>query len=328
MLQIENSKNRIIVLGTPNTTRMTKLACATMLTAVLLISGCAGRNQQVINTNDYIEIDNPFVGDSPDASAKIWVPRKSVELGPPRGRELIKQGYDKISGKPVDPSTLIDAGKPPVGVVHHRLLIAEAGEQTVGATLGKFLSKSCLLRSVDRPTATELINEQEQLAYIAKLVDQPSGGPILFVSKPEGLKPGSRIKADLYDTRGPLLIRSFWITVPQPIKGLNEEAALLTAIKGLADATMSSLEWFPWYGRVINVSGDRIYVDAGAESGIKIGQRLTVYRGGEVIKGIGFAPGEHITTFPVDGLVGQNGSYGVYPKSATVKPGDYVELEK
>jgi hypothetical protein len=328
MHRVESSISRTIAHSTVSLSRRTALACAALLTAALLISGCAGRNQQAINTDDYIEIDNPFVGDSSDASVKIWVPRKSVERGLPRGGELVKKGYEKALGKPVDQSALIDAGKPPVGVVRNRLLVSEAGDQTTGAPLRKFLSRGSIIRTVARPAVGDFTTEQEQLAYIATIADQPSGGPILFVSKPEGIKPGARIKADLYDSRGPALIRSFWIAVPQPAQGQSAEEALLTALKGLADTTLASLEWFPWYGRVISTSGDRIYLDSGVESDLKKGQRLIVYRGGEVIKGIGFAPGERITAFSISDFVGQNGSYGVSPQAATVKPGDYVELEK
>ncbi|MFZ2947936.1 MAG: hypothetical protein WA003_00500, partial [Desulfuromonadaceae bacterium] len=275
------------------------------------------------NTDDYIEIDNPFA-DSPDADQKIWVPRTSIQRGLPRGGDLVKSAFDKA----VDASAVLDAGKPPAAVVRNRLLLAEAGEQKVGSILGTFLSRGIIVKSVTPPGNNEAATEPEQLAYIATITDQASGGPILFVSKPEGLKPGARIKGDLYDTRGPLLIRSFWVTVPKPAQGQSAEDALFSALKGLAQTAQSSLEWFPWYGRVISVSGERIYIDTGGESGLKVGQRLIVYRGGEIIAGIGFASGERITTFQITNYVGRNGSYGTSPQAANVKPGDYVELEK
>lgn len=209
MHRVKTIMDRIMAPGTLTRSHATKMASVALLTAALLFSGCAARTQQAINTDDFVEIDNPFVGDSPDANPKIWVQRKSVDRGLPRGGELLKQGYDKVVGKPVDPSTLIDAGKPPVGLVRSRLLVSEAGDQTTSTPLRKFLSRGCVLRTVARPSVGDFTSEQEQLAYIATIADQPSGGPILFVSKPEGIKPGARIKADLYDIRGPALIRSF-----------------------------------------------------------------------------------------------------------------------
>ena len=328
MHQVETFMNYTITACTAKTSAATKLAFASLLTTALLICGCSPRYQQAINTDDYVEVDNPFTADSSDPNTKIWVPRKSVEQGPPRGTELVKKGYEKVVGKSDESATVIDAAKPPVGVARIRLLIAVAGEQSIGAPLRKFLSQGSIVRGVDSPTSNELINEQEEVAYIATIADHATAGPILFISKPDGVKPGSRIKADLYDIRGPLLIRSFWVAVPQPGKDQNSGNALLSALKGLSDAALASLEWFPWYGRVISVSGERIYVDAGAESGIKVGQRLLVYRGGEAVKGIGFAPGKRVTAFQITELFGEDGSYGVSPQAAEVKPGDYVELEK
>lgn len=327
MHQVESFLNYITAC-TGKTSAAAKPAFAALLTAALLICGCAPRYQQPINTNDYVEVDNPYPAESSDPNAKVWVPRKSVEHGPLRATELIKKGYEKVAGKSDESATVIDAAKPPAGVARIRLLVAVSGEQSIGAPLRKFLSQGSIVSGVDSPTSNELINEQEEVAYIATISEHAATGPILFISKPDGVKPGSRIKADLYDIRGPLLIRSFWVAVPQPGKEQNNGSVLLSALKGLSDATLASLEWFPWYGRVIRVSGERIYVDAGAESGIKVGQRLFIYRGGEAVKGIGFAPGKRITDFPVTELFGEDGSYGVSPQAAEVKPGDYVELEK
>jgi hypothetical protein len=320
--------NHAITVYTVKRSSATKTAFAALLTTALLICGCTPRYQQTINTDEYVEVDNPYTAESSDPNAKVWVPRKSVEQGPPRGAELVKKGYEKVVGKSDESTNVIDAAKPPVGVTRIRLLVAVAGEQSIAAPLRKFLSQGSIVRGVDSPTSNEVINEQEEVAYIATIADHGTSGPILFISKQDGVKPGSRIKADLYDTRGPLLIRSFWVAVPQPGKDQNNGNALFSALKGLSEATLASLQWFPWYGRVIRVNSERIYVDAGAGSGIKSGQRLLVYRGGEAVKGIGFAPGKRVTDFPITELFGEDGSYGVSPRAAEVKPGDYVELEK
>jgi len=299
-----------------------------LLLGCISLAGCTGP-QQAINTNDFVEIENPFYDAVTNDNPKIWVPRKSLESGLPRGKELLRKGYEAVAGKPAAVAgVVIDAATPPTGRARTRLLIAEAGDLSVGGQLGKFLTRGCIVRPVARPSAGVPVNETEQLAYLATLASQPAGGPVLLVTKPEGIKPGARLKADLYDIRGPILIRTFTLTVPAPINEQTPEDALFSALKGLADATLSSLEWFPWYGRVISVSGDRVYIDAGAESGLKTGQKLVVYRDGEAIKGIGFAPGEHITTFPLKHLVGPDGAYGTTVDAPKVQPGDYVELEK
>ena len=309
---------------------ITVIGVCSALLAGAVMGGCAAHRQQTLNTDDYVEIDNPFIGDTAGENPKIWVPRKSVEKGVPRGGELLKKGYEALAGKP-DPKSgaIVDAGAPPsTDHVRLRLLVAEDGEQVVGVSISRFLGRSCIVRALARPSAKSLASEQDQLDFITPLAAQPVGGPVLILSKPEGIKPGSRIKADLYDIRGPILIRSFFVKVPAPAKDQTPDDALNAALKGLADAALGSLEWLAWYGRVIDVSGERVYIDAGAESGLKPGQRVTVYRGGEAIKGIGFAPGERITNFTLTERVGPDGAYGTTVDATRVQPGDYVEIEK
>lgn len=310
------------------TNRITAMAlCGALLVSVTL-GGCASLQREPIPNEDFVEIENPYgSGDNPDQNVKIWVPRSSLVRGVPRGRDVLQKGYDTVVGKKNE-VVVIDAAAPRAERgARLRLLVAEAGEQVVGATLRQFLSKVGIPKAVARPTAVDLVTEQEQLAYIATLQNLPAGGPILFISKPEGTKPGARLKADLYDIRGPVLIRSFYVTIPAPDKDQTPDVALQAALKGLSDATLSSLKWFDWYGRVISVSGERVYIDAGAETGLKPGQKLSVYRGGEVIKGIGFATGTRITSFLLTDRVGQDGAYGITADADKVKPGDYVEFE-
>jgi len=141
-------------------------------------------------------------------------------------------------------------------------------------------------------------------------------------------KEGDVIKADLYDSRGPVLLRSFTVTIPAPEKDEGRKEAVLRALSGLAGAIRDVLGRIPWYGRVVSVSGERVYVDAGLESGLKQGQRLVVYRGGEVVKGLGFAPGTRIATLTLTDYVGPDGAYGSTGEAVKVQPGDFVELEK
>ena len=170
--------------------------------------------------------------------------------------------------------------------------------------------------------------EPDRLAYLAAFSAQPGGGPVLLLAAPQGNNPGARLKADLYDVRGPLLLRSFTITIPQPEKDESKEEAAGRALSGLSGAILDVLNRTPWYARVVSVAGDRIYLDAGAESGLKPGQKLSVHRGGETVKGVWFASGPRLTSISVNEFVGPDGAYGVSPEAAKVLPGDYLELEK
>jgi len=302
-----------------------KLCVAAFLAASLLVSGCGAQHQQAINSDEYVEIDNPYSG---HASPKIWVPKYMTEKGMPRGSDLVKKGYEKTFGATAESSTAGEAGKPSNNVIRKRLLVAEAGAQIIGDQLRRLLSQNTIVNGVSSPSAHEQLDEKEQSTYLASFADRLSGGPLLLVSKPEGTKPGARIRADLYDIRSSQLIRPQWVTIPQVVQGHSTDDALLSALKGLADATLSTLERVTWYGRVIRVSGERVYVDSGADTGLSVGQRLLVYRGGEFIKGYGFAPGVKITSFPIAGVFGPDSSYGISQQAASVKAGDYVELEK
>ena len=66
------------------------------LSASLLLAACAGNREVTGPPAGYVEIDNPAQTLSPDAPAKIWVPRSYVEKGVPRGSELIKKGTEKV----------------------------------------------------------------------------------------------------------------------------------------------------------------------------------------------------------------------------------------
>lgn len=298
-------------------TGLRPLVALAWLTACCVgLAGCAGR-PQAINSQEFVEIDNPFLGDSPDASPKIWVPKASLEKGVPRGRELIKKGFEKVT----------DAAAPPKQQVRLRLLVAESGRQLLSPAFTGAVGKALIVRLAASPSASEALTEQEALSYLAAHAADSASGPVLFLSKPEGTKPGARLKADLYDVRGPFLLRSFWVAVPAPGDGQSEQELLLSAVKGLADTTASVLSWFPWYGRVVRVNGTSVYLDGGKETGLAVGQQVTVYRGGEVVKGLGFAPGRQIATLTVSDLFGSDGSIATSPEAASVQPGDYVELE-
>jgi hypothetical protein len=73
-----------------------RLLKAFLLSATLLLAACAGNRNKTGPPAGYVEIDNPGQTLSPDAPAKIWVPRSYVESGIPRGGELIKKGTEKV----------------------------------------------------------------------------------------------------------------------------------------------------------------------------------------------------------------------------------------
>ncbi len=85
--------------------------------------------------------------------------------------------------------------------------------------------------------------------------------------------------------------------------------------------------WGKRYGKVAAVEGDRAYINAGKEAGLKMGQLLRVYHGGKVVAGLGFAPGERIAVLEVAGFIGTNGAYGVVKEGKGVQANDLVAIE-
>ena len=70
------------------------------------------------------------------------------------------------------------------------------------------------------------------------------------------------------------------------VKSLEEaDFATSTFItEGATTSNVEQVEKKPWSCRVADVDGQNIYLNAGSESGIPIGQKLMVLRAGKVIK--------------------------------------------
>jgi hypothetical protein len=126
----------------------TLLSCIRILPFLLLIvmsAGCAGTNAQSPGQRGYVEIDNPAFTMSPTAPEKIWVPRESVDKGVPRGGELVKRGYESVTGSETSapqpttaPASTVTpsragitepAGKPAKLIPHFGLVVAQDGDK-------------------------------------------------------------------------------------------------------------------------------------------------------------------------------------------------------
>ena len=112
-----------------------------VLSACLLLAACAGNRQTSGSPGDYVEIDNPGFTMSPNAPAKIWVPRSYVESGLPRGSELIKKGTDKVlqsfSGTSSQPQPVGSQGQP-VNIAAAPSPPVAANQQAAGSAVSSF----------------------------------------------------------------------------------------------------------------------------------------------------------------------------------------------
>ncbi|MCM2358230.1 MAG: hypothetical protein NDI77_08780 [Geobacteraceae bacterium] len=117
----------------------TKTICGRLSLRVLLllflglVAGCAGAKVQQQGPEEYVEVPNPVFTLSPNAPETIWVPRRSVESGVPRGGELLKRGYEAVKGGA--PAAAQQAGitgqggKPAVLIPRFGLVVAADGDK-------------------------------------------------------------------------------------------------------------------------------------------------------------------------------------------------------
>jgi hypothetical protein len=96
-----------------------------------VLAGCAGTYAQSPVPRDYVEIANPAVTMSPNAPETIWVPRSYVEKGVPRGKELVKQGYEAVTetATPTAPAPM--APMAPSPTAQQAGIVAPAGKPAV-----------------------------------------------------------------------------------------------------------------------------------------------------------------------------------------------------
>ena len=307
---------------------------------------------------EYIEVSNPMVTSSKDAPATIWVPASS-EKGVPRGSVLVQEGVQlakseisakdsKPAGSPTTgivaapavaapvavatpvpaPTTMaVHVTAPPVAV-KKRIAILEAGNNSLIAPFSDQVRVLGIGVPVDlggmENRASITANEKERPAFVGELWKDNTASVLVVISAPDGVAGGRTLVADIYDGIEKTLLRRVATTIP--VSPGAEKVSLGTPCADLALRVGDVVNITPWYGRIFAVEGERVYLNAGRESGIQVGQKLKVYRGGKVIVGIGFDPGTQVTTLEIAGFVGTNGSYGVVRDGQSVNLSDTVSF--
>ena len=292
---------------------------------------------------------------SPGAPPTIWVPRSYVESGPPRGGELVKEGFAKVKeavspqpqrqGAPgVAPRQTATVAPIPTqavqpvpvpGQLKSRIAVLETGENGLlppfnekmrSGAVGVMLDPSQPAMLTKYATIT---NQAERGAFAVRLQQEVGTTVAVFVGAPDGLLPGKAVQAEVYDGMGGGLLRTVSALIPTyaPSDPAAKAAAVSSALTELAGKVKEVVELLPWYGKVAAVEGDRAYINAGKESGLRIGQVLKIYRGGKVVPGLGFAPGGRVGTLEVIGYVGPNGAFGMIKESQGVHASDLVSVE-
>ena len=317
-----------------------KLAVFSLL---MLLGGCVV-NRTGPGPEDYVEIPNPAITMTPDAPATVWVPRSYVEDGVPRGRDLVKKGYESVRGAAQSAGRAAESAPQRENVVavqpddysqlKNRMALLEIGtngllnafsDKMANAAVGVITPPS---QSAPLVKDFDLGNQAGRAAVALDLQQKLGTTLVVFISAPDQLAAGSSIKGEIFDGMAGELLRSVSVAIPSFTAGnaVERNAAVSKALNEVVQKTKRAVALFPWAGKVVSVEGDRVYLNAGSESGVGVGHTLRLHRPGKVVAGLGYAPGEDNGTLEIAGLVGANGAYGVVKANRGVKAGDIVTV--
>jgi hypothetical protein len=328
------------------------------VTGCLFIAACAGgKGTSSGIPGEYVEIPNPMQTMSKDAPATIWVP-KSAEKGVPRGSVLMQEGVQKakeeFSGKEssaVATTTVPVATAAPVSAVVGATITASASTvpavrqahpsvavkkmiavlETGNNGLSTPFSDQIKELGVGVPVdvggtggTAFITKESERPAFAGELWKENTASVLVVVSAPDGVGVGKTLIADIYDGIEKTRLRRVSVLIAAATGADKNPLAAPCAELALRMGDVINLT--PWYGRVFAVEGERVYINAGRESGLQVGRKLKIYRGGKVIAGIGFDPGKEVTSLEISGFVGTNGSYGVVKDGQSITISDTVSI--
>jgi curli biogenesis system outer membrane secretion channel CsgG len=135
-------------------------------------------------------------------------------------------------------------------------------------------SKLSILKAVDSKLGAKLDRITAQVAIDLRIIDATTGAVISSV-RGEGSSTATGASGD-YSKAG----REIGIggSKQTPLGAASREAI----DKGVADL-VKKLRNIPWQGRVADVRGDKIYINAGSDIGIKTGMQFDVFEQGDAI---------------------------------------------
>lgn len=320
--------------------------------SLFILTGCAANREAASSPGDYVEIDNPAFTMSPNAPPTIWVPRSYVESGVPRGGELVEKGYESLRGNvsgggtqqapqqaaapaPQAPQAAVPVKPAAAPRVRNRIFTVEIGRNGLLSRFNEEMKKAPAEIMIDparaafvaRYAAVATPSERAELAV--KLQEDFSANLVLFISAPAGISPGGSISVEMYECNGGTLVRSLSAELQPyaPADKAAQEAALSAVLRRLAEEVKAVASLVPWYGKVVAVDGERVYINAGKESGLATGRILNVYRSGKVMEKLGFVPGQRTGILEITGYVGTDGAFGVVKQGAKAQASDLVGIE-
>lgn len=217
--------------------------------------------------------------------------------------------------------------------VRNRIAILETGRNDLVQPLYENLRRSAIGGILDPGQSAylaqtaNLTNEEEKASFSNRLQQDYGVNVVIYLSAPEGVSSGKEISAEVYDAlAGGLLQKYDGVITQDPVKDQSDRSMAVLP-PSFAEKIRDYLALLPWYGRITAVDGNRAYIAAGREAGLRTGQVLKIYQNGRFMKGMGFAPGEQVGSLVVQGFVGPNGSFGVIREGQGIKATDIVSVE-
>ena len=342
-----------------------RLGKALVLSGCLFLAACAGQKTAATGSSpdDYVEIDNPAFTMSADQPSKIWVPGVMWRAAPPAAAKSSKKGMEKVFPSksvqqpspqaptiPQAPSSALSktaanltyqqptgGGSTPMSPValKHRMVIIEIGQNGLTQPLQEQLRRAGVAIMAD-PAQAAFLAQSATLAgpdgksgFAVRLQQEYNVNEVIFVSAADGPAPGKTVAAEVYDTMGGGLLRGYDAVIPtyKTTDQAARDAAVAEALAGIAARVKELTPLLPWYSRISSVNGNRAFISAGKEAGLRIGQTLKVYRSGKFLKGVGYAPGSKIGMLEVDGFVGPNGAFCAIKDGQGIEAADVVSAE-
>jgi len=245
--------------------------------------------------------------------------------------EVNRQGTAAVAPQPYGYGAPLPAGG--AATVRNRIALLESGREGLLQPLYDYLKRSSIGGILDPgqsaflAQSATLTNEAEKAAFANRLQQDYGVNVVIYLSAPDGIASGKEISAEVYDALAGGLLQRFDGVIPQePVRDQSERGTgVLPGV--FTEKIRDLLALLPWYGRITAVEGNRAYIAAGREAGLRPGQILKIYQNGRFMKGMGFAPGDQVGTLVIQGFVGPNGSFGVIKEGQGIRATDLVSVE-
>jgi hypothetical protein len=235
--------------------------------------------------------------------------------------------------KPVPPVAPVKQA--PARVASHKVFIIETGLHSLQSRFNSEMKKASAGNVVDAAQAAFFSRYasagtvSERSALSRKLQEDFAATLAVYLAAPEGVAPGKALAAEVYETHGGSMVRKLEAVIGDyPRSDAHaRDMAIDRALRDLSIQVSDVAAFVPWYGRVVAVEGDRIYVNAGKESGLGIGMVLNLYRNGKVIEKLGYAPGQKAAIVEIRGFVGTDGAFASVREGGKAQVSDLVGFE-